>query len=99
MAHLELIDSLNLVRNACETRCYLNRSLSEALTGVPITSDARGEEMLAAAKFVANPNGPIFSNPALKIIPPIALRRSLTTTSIDAPCLKAIFWTRRLRFI
>lgn len=78
---------------------YLNRSLSEAQTGVPITRDARGEGMLAAIEPIADRYDFIFFNPALKIIPPIALRRSLTTTSIDAPCLKAIFWTGRLRSI
>jgi L-2,4-diaminobutyrate transaminase len=72
VANLELIDSLDLVRNAREVGSYLNESLREALAGFPIVGDVRGEGMLAAIEFVADRDDRVFFDPALKVGPRIA---------------------------
>lgn len=72
VANLELIDSLDLVKNAREVGNYLNESLREALAEFPIVGDVRGEGMLAAIEFVADRDDRVFFDPALKVGPRIA---------------------------
>ncbi len=67
VANLELIDRLDLVRNAAEVGAYLTRTLADALADHPIVGDVRGAGMLAAIEFVADKADRVFFDPALKV--------------------------------
>jgi L-2,4-diaminobutyrate transaminase len=72
VANLELIDKLDLVRNAREVGAYFNRTLAEALADHPMVGDVRGEGLLAAVEFVADKQDCTPFDPALKIGPRVA---------------------------
>jgi L-2,4-diaminobutyrate transaminase len=72
VANLELIDKLDLVRNAREVGAYFNKTLAEALADHPMVGDVRGEGLLAAVEFVADKEDCTLFDPALKIGPRIA---------------------------
>ncbi|KAA0968111.1 aspartate aminotransferase family protein [Aureimonas fodinaquatilis] len=72
IANLELIDKLDLVKNAGETGTYLRAALNDALAGNPIVGEIRGEGLLAAVEFVADRDDRVFFDPALKVGPQIA---------------------------
>jgi L-2,4-diaminobutyrate transaminase len=63
VANLELIDRLDLVRNAGETGAYLQGALRDRLGGHPNVGEIRGEGMLAAVEFMADPDGRRFFDP------------------------------------
>ncbi|HEX7389380.1 MAG TPA: aspartate aminotransferase family protein [Acidiphilium sp.] len=67
VANLKLVDSMNLVANAAETGLYFRKALKDAVSGLPIVGDVRGEGMLAAVEFVADRQDRVFFDPALKV--------------------------------
>jgi L-2,4-diaminobutyrate transaminase len=72
VANLELIDELDLVKNAGETGAYFNAQLAKALGGHKHVGEVRGEGMLAAVEFVADKDDRIFFDAEQKIGPQIA---------------------------
>ena len=52
VANLELIDELDIVRNAREVGAYFRQSLADAVGGHPNVGDVRGEGLMAAVEFV-----------------------------------------------
>ena len=67
VANLKLIDSLGLVKNARETGRYVNRAMSDALSGHPHVGDVRGEGLLCAVEFVEDKDGRTFYDPSKKV--------------------------------
>jgi len=72
VANLELIDELDLVRNAGETGAYFRDELNKAVGGHKNVGEVRGDGMLAAIEFVADRDDRVFFDPALKIGPQVA---------------------------
>ena len=72
VANLKLLDDLNLIENAGEVGAYLNAGLREALGGHRHVGEIRGEGMLAAIEFDADPATRTPFDPALKNGPQIA---------------------------
>ena len=72
VANLELIDSLGLVENAREVGAYFRNRLADAVGGNRIVGDVRGEGLLAAVEFSADPATGALFDPALKVGPKIA---------------------------
>ncbi|GAA6188650.1 aspartate aminotransferase family protein [Litorivita sp. NS0012-18] len=72
VANLRLLDDLNLIANAGEVGAYLNAGLREALGGHRHVGEIRGEGMLAAIEFDADPATRTPFDPALKTGPQIA---------------------------
>lgn len=72
IANLELIDELDLVRNAGETGAYFQDGLTAALAGHAHVGDVRGEGLLAAVEFVADKDDRVLFDAADKIGPKIA---------------------------
>jgi L-2,4-diaminobutyrate transaminase len=72
VANLELIDEMDLVRNAGETGAYFRAALKEAVGGHKNVGEVRGDGMLAAVEFVADRDDRVFFDPALKIGPQVA---------------------------
>jgi L-2,4-diaminobutyrate transaminase len=72
VANLELIDELDLVRNAGETGAYFRDELKKAVGGHKNVGEVRGDGMLAAIEFVADRDDRVFFDPALKIGPQVA---------------------------
>lgn len=72
VANLELVDRLDLVRNARETGAYFRNALSEALADHPLVGEVRGEGLLAAVELVADKADRVFFDPAAKIGPRVA---------------------------
>ncbi|BCH28213.1 aspartate aminotransferase family protein [Mesorhizobium sp. L-8-10] len=72
IANLELIDELDLVRNAGETGAYLRAGLASALADHKYVGDIRGEGMLAAVEFVADKDDRVFFDAARKVGPQVA---------------------------
>lgn len=67
IANLEVIDRLDLVKNARETGAYFNGALQAALADHPNVGDVRGEGLLAAVEFVEDKDDRTFFDPARKI--------------------------------
>ena len=67
VANLELLDRLDLVRNAGEVGAYLNRTMTEALADHPHVGEVRGEGMLCAVEFVEDRERRRFFDPSRKI--------------------------------
>ena len=67
VANLKLIDEMNIVQNARETGAYFNQSLKDALSGIPIVGDVRGEGIMAAVEFVKDKDTRTFFAPANKV--------------------------------
>jgi L-2,4-diaminobutyrate transaminase len=72
IANLELVDRLDLVRNAAETGAYFRGALEEALAGHRFVGEVRGEGLLAAVEFVADKDDRAFFDPARKVGPRLA---------------------------
>jgi L-2,4-diaminobutyrate transaminase len=72
VANLELIDEMELVKNAGETGAYFRKSLSDAVAGHRHVGDVRGEGMLAAVEFVEDKDDRKFFDAAKKIGPQVA---------------------------
>jgi L-2,4-diaminobutyrate transaminase len=72
VANLELIDELDLVKNAGETGAYFRKALSDAVAGHKNVGDVRGEGMLAAVEFVEDKDDRKFFDAAKKIGPQVA---------------------------
>jgi L-2,4-diaminobutyrate transaminase len=72
VANLELIDELDLVKNAGETGAYFRAELKKAVGAHKNVGEVRGDGMLAAVEFVADRDDRIFFDPALKIGPQVA---------------------------
>lgn len=72
IANLALIDKLGLVENARNVGAAFNRMLREAFVGHKIVGDVRGEGLLGAVEFVADPQKRVFFDPGKKVGPRIA---------------------------
>jgi L-2,4-diaminobutyrate transaminase len=72
VANLELIDELNLVRNAGETGAYFRAELAKAVADHKNVGEVRGDGLLAAVEFVADKDNRVFFDPSQKIGPQIA---------------------------
>ncbi|MGX9415524.1 aminotransferase class III-fold pyridoxal phosphate-dependent enzyme, partial [Mesorhizobium sp. 14Arga] len=72
VANLELIDEMDLVKNAGETGAYFRAGLAKAVGGHKHVGDVRGDGMLAAVEFVKDRDDRVFFDPSLKIGPQIA---------------------------
>ncbi len=72
VANLELIDELDLVRNAGETGAYFRSELARAVADHKHVGEVRGEGMLAAVEFVEDRDDRKFFDPARKIGPQVA---------------------------
>ncbi|MCX8282220.1 aspartate aminotransferase family protein [Phyllobacterium sp. 0TCS1.6C] len=72
VANLELIDKLDLVRNAGETGRYFREQLAQALADHPIVGEVRGDGLMAAVEFVADKDDRVFFDAADKVGPRIA---------------------------
>ena len=72
VANLALIDKLGLVENARKVGAIFNRMLREAFVGHKIVGEVRGEGLLAAVEFVADPEKRVFFDPGKKVGPRIA---------------------------
>ncbi|HWK69021.1 MAG TPA: aspartate aminotransferase family protein [Rhizobiaceae bacterium] len=72
IANLELIDELDLVRNAGETGAYFRNALAAALAAHTHVGEVRGEGLLAAVEFVADKTDRVFFDAADKIGPKVA---------------------------
>ncbi len=66
VANLELIDKLDLVRAAGETGAHLNAAMRDALGDHPHVGEIRGEGMLCAVEFDADPEARRPFDPAQK---------------------------------
>lgn len=67
VANLELVDELDLVRNAGEVGAYFNAALQEALGGHHYVGEVRGEGLLAAVEFVRDRDDRIFFDASQKV--------------------------------
>ncbi|HEY2890154.1 MAG TPA: aspartate aminotransferase family protein [Dongiaceae bacterium] len=72
VANLELVDEMDLVRNAREVGAYFRAGLAASLGDSPIVGDVRGEGLLAAVEFVRDRQDRVFFEPDQKIGPRIA---------------------------
>ena len=72
VANLELIDEMDLVKNAGETGAYFRAELAKAVGGHRHVGDVRGDGMLAAVEFVADRDDRVFFDAAQKIGPQVA---------------------------
>jgi L-2,4-diaminobutyrate transaminase len=72
VANLELIDELDLVKNAGETGAYFRSELAKAVAGHRHVGDVRGEGMLAAVEFVEDKDDRKFFDAGKKIGPQVA---------------------------
>ncbi|MGX1789072.1 aminotransferase [Bosea sp. NPDC055332] len=72
VANLELVDELDLVRNAGEVGAYFNASLQDAVGDHRHVGEVRGEGLLAAVEFVRDRDDRVFFDPSEKVGPRIA---------------------------
>jgi L-2,4-diaminobutyrate transaminase len=72
IANLELIDELDLVRNAGETGAYFRSELANAVGGHKKVGEVRGDGLMAAVEFVADRDDRKFFDPSQKIGPQVA---------------------------
>ncbi|MGO4676739.1 aspartate aminotransferase family protein [Bosea sp. 2YAB26] len=72
VANLELVDELDLVRNAGEVGAYFNATLQDALGGHRHVGEVRGEGLLAAVEFVRDRDDRVFFATSEKVGPRIA---------------------------
>ncbi len=72
VANLELIDEMDLARNASETGAYFRAELAKAVGGHKHVGEVRGDGMLAAVEFVKDRDDHVLFDPALKVGPQIA---------------------------
>jgi L-2,4-diaminobutyrate transaminase len=72
IANLELIDELDLVKNARETGAYFRNQLTAALADHHHVGEVRGDGLLAAVEFVADKDDRVFFDVSQKVGPQIA---------------------------
>lgn len=72
VANLELVDELDLVRNAGEVGAYFNAALKEAVGSHRHVGEVRGEGLLAAVEFVRDRDDRVFFDASQKVGPRIA---------------------------
>ncbi|MCP4559882.1 MAG: aspartate aminotransferase family protein [Bosea sp.] len=72
VANLELVDELDLVRNAGEVGAYFNAALKDTVGGHRHVGEVRGEGLLAAIEFVRDKDDRVFFDPSEKVGPRIA---------------------------
>jgi L-2,4-diaminobutyrate transaminase len=72
IANLELIDELDLVKNARETGTYFRNQLTAALADHRHVGEVRGDGLLAAVEFVADKDDRAFFDVSQKVGPQIA---------------------------
>ncbi len=72
VANLELVDELDLVRNAGEVGAYFNAALQDAVGGHRHVGEVRGEGLLAAVEFVRDRDDRVFFDASEKVGPRIA---------------------------
>lgn len=72
VANLELVDELDLVRNAGEVGAYFNTALKETVGGHRHVGEVRGEGLLAAVEFVRDRDDRAFFDASQKVGPRIA---------------------------
>lgn len=72
VANLELVDELDLVRNAGEVGAYFNEALKEAVGSHAHVGEVRGEGLLAAVEFVRDRDDRVFFDASQKVGPRIA---------------------------
>ncbi|PZO81999.1 MAG: hypothetical protein DI629_02435 [Mesorhizobium amorphae] len=72
IANLELVDELDLVRNAGETGAYFRERLAAAVGDHPHVGEVRGDGMLAAVEFVRDRDDRVFFDASEKVGPRIA---------------------------
>ena len=72
VANLELVDELDLVRNAGEVGAYFNAALKNAVGGHRYVGEVRGEGLLAAVEFVRDRDDRVFFDASQKVGPRIA---------------------------
>jgi L-2,4-diaminobutyrate transaminase len=72
VANLELVDELDLVRNAGEVGAYFNAALKDAVGSHRHVGEVRGEGLLAAVEFVRDRDDRIFFDATQKVGPRIA---------------------------
>ncbi len=72
IANLELIDQLDLVKNAGETGAYLKDALTAAVSDHIHVGEVRGEGLLCAVEFVEDKASRTFFDPAKKVGPAVA---------------------------
>lgn len=72
VANLELVDELDLVRNAGEVGAYFNAALKDALGGHRHVGEVRGEGLLAAVEFVRDRDDRVFFETSEKVGPRVA---------------------------
>ncbi len=72
VANLELVDELDLVRNAGEVGAYFNAALKDAVGSNAYVGEVRGEGLLAAVEFVRDRDDRVFFDASQKVGPRIA---------------------------
>ena len=72
VANLELVDELDLVRNAGEVGAYFNAALQDAVGSHRHVGEVRGEGLLAAVEFVRDKDDRVFFDASEKVGPRIA---------------------------
>jgi L-2,4-diaminobutyrate transaminase len=72
VANLEVIDELDLVKNAGETGAYFRSELAKAVGGHKNVGEVRGDGLLAAVEFVADKDARLFFDASQKIGPQVA---------------------------
>jgi L-2,4-diaminobutyrate transaminase len=63
VANLELVDELDLVRNAREVGAYFNAALTDAVGSNRFVGEVRGEGLMAAVEFVLDRDDRVFFDP------------------------------------
>jgi L-2,4-diaminobutyrate transaminase len=72
VANLELIDEMDLVKNAGETGAYFRAELAKAVGGHKNVGEVRGDGLMAAVEFVADRDDRVFFDASQKIGPQVA---------------------------
>lgn len=67
LANLEIIEREGLVENAKTTGAYFQKKLAETFEGHPMVGEVRGEGLLAAIEFVADPAAKTRFDPSMKV--------------------------------
>ena len=85
IATLKLVDDLRLVENAADAGPYLLASLKDAVGTHANVAEVRGEGLLAAVEFMADPGSRAFYQPVMSVSPKITaamLRRGVMARAL-----------------
>lgn len=72
LANLDILEKENITANAADVGAYLNASLREAVGNHPLVGEVRGDGMLAAVEFMADRDGRVPFDAALKVGPRVS---------------------------